>query len=326
VVADAVWRRRKLRRMDFIEWMRETHRLADQLVRAALQAAERADVPACADAARRAAIILLRRYLEAFGGDASGCDAVSLLEAAAQRDHYFSRIRAQAALLDAGWESGAAAEDIVDALKEIRFYAGHRAGRAMGFAVRPADRDPRLEPLVTHCTTVDRALSIFAHGALYSFNQCARRGLVSGPAIGVQFLLDPRRCTEFVIFGFPDHTYYAGEKVANSQRKGIVDEDLTEDYQPSVRLFFREAELRALPGHEDDGCHFLMVRDQVSLDLMVCAVLPNEQARHQALERVKEPQRRRCLAARCLVAPPECRGDPESYVRVTNEMVMASLV
>jgi len=308
--------------MDFPEWMRETHCLADGHLNAALAAAECRDSPVCAAAARSAAVILLRRYLEAVHCQLQVPDCVSsLLEIASAHDAHFARLRSEAALLDAGARSGASPDDIADALKEIRFFAGHCAGRAMGFAVRPAEPDPRLDPFVTHCTTADRACSIFAQGALYSFNQCLRWGLLTGPAVGVKYLLDPRRCMDFVIFGFPDHTYLSGEKVANSQRKGVVDEELTEDYQPSVRLFFREAELRALPGHDDDGCHFLMVRDEVQFGLMVCAVFPSEGAREQALATVVEPERLEGMAARCLVAPTECCGDPRSYVEATNEMV-----
>ena len=67
--------------------------------------------------------------------------------------------------------------------------------------------------------------------------------------------------------------------------------------------------------------HSFMVRDKVSLDHLLCAVFPDEQARDEALARVREPAQRKRLAALCLVAPPECRATPQDYVRVTNDMV-----
>jgi hypothetical protein len=307
--------------MEPIEWLRETERLAGEHVEAAFQAATKGDAPACADASGRAAMVFLRRYLEAVGGDPSGCDVVSLLDAAAQRDHYFSRLRPEVRLLQVDADGAASGEDILDAMMEIQFLAGFRAGRALGFTVEPDHRDPRLVPLVTHSTSIENAGSIFACGALYSFNWCVRHGLLSGTAKGVTYLRDPRRYQESVLFHIPDHRYLAGEMVSNSERKGYADEAMEEDYQPGVRLFFRKEELESLPARDDDGSHLVMVRDQVSLDLLVCAVFPSEQARDKALARVKDPERREWLAARCLVAPVECCGAPQDYVRVTNQMV-----
>jgi len=313
--------------VDFIAWMHETSRLAGDEVEATLRAAQIGDISACAVHAKPAATIFLRRYLEAVGASRSGQDVVSLLEAAARCDRYFGRLRAEAALLDAGTGSGADAEGIAEALKEVRFMAMGRAGAALGFSVdslAPGRCDPRLKTLVTHATTADRAVSIFAHSALYSFRQCLRMGLLSGEPIGAKYLLDPRRLADFVGFG-PVNNYHAGEKVANSQRKGLVDEELTEDYQPSVRLFFRRTEIESLPGFDDDGLHHFMVRDQVGLDLLVCAVFPSQRARDEALAGMRQLERRERYAPRCLVAPPACCGSPQDYVRVTNEMVAASL-
>jgi len=42
-----------------------------------------------------------------------------------------------------------------------------------------------------------------------------------------------------------------------------------------------------------------------------------------ALAAASEPEQREWLAARCLVAPVECCGDPRSYVLATNELVAA---
>ncbi len=309
--------------MDFIEWMHETHRMAEQPVKAAMAAAEQGNARACAPAAKEAALLYLRRFLDAVGDReaATGDSIACLLDAAAGHDRYFDRLQAEARRLDAAAESRASPEDIVDALKEIRFMAMARAGAASGFSVDSGGYDPRLKLLVQHATTVERAVSIFAHGRLYSFNQCVRRGLLSGEPIGAKYLLDPRRCADFV--GVMAVTnYYASEKVANSQRKGFVDEELAEDYQPSVRLFFRKDVVQSLPGLEDDGLHQFLVRDQLSLDHLLCAVFPSEQAREEALERVQEPGRRERLVARCIVALPECCGDPRDYVRATNEMVV----
>jgi HEPN domain-containing protein len=311
--------------VDFIAWMHETHRMAEPMLKAALAAAERGDAETCAQASQETAILYLRRYLEVVGdGEAAAGDGVArLLQAAARHDYYFDRLRAEAKLLEAGAESGASAEDIADALKEIRFMAMGRAGKACGFSVASLASgacDPRLKALVTHATTVEGAASIFGEGALYSFNGCVRRGLLSGEPIGAKYLLDPRRCGDFVGFGIVNN-YHAGEKVANSQRKGWVDEALEEDYQPSVRLFFHWVEIEGLPGFDNDGMHEFMVRDQVSLDHLVCAVFPSAEARDEALARVREPERREWLAVRCLAAPPECCGAPQDYVRVTNEMV-----
>jgi len=309
--------------MDFVDWMHETHRIADQPLRAALAAAEQGDAEACASAARETALFYLRRYLEVVGDEeaAAGDSVACLLEAAARHDPYFERLRAEGELLDAGSGSGASTDDFVDALKEIRFLAMARAGKARGFSIEPDESDPRLDKLLTHSTPVDRACSIFAQGAIVSFNRCAQLGMLSGLPVGAKAWHNPRRLLDFVMFHIPDNRYCAGEKVANSQRKGWVDEALEDDYQPSVRLFFRRAEIETLPGFDDDGLHQFMVRDEVSLDLIVCAVFPSQQAREEALARVREPERRERLAARCLIAPPDSCADPQSYVRATNEMV-----
>ena len=174
---------------------------------------------------------------------------------------------------------------------------------------------------ITHSTPVDRACSIFEEGALLCFNECKRRGLISGQPLGVLYLNDPNRCTNFVMFGVPENKYYAGEKVAHSQRKGVIDEVMEDDYQPGVRLFFLKEVVQKLPGFDDDGMHSFMVRDKVSLYHLLCAVFPSEQARAEALTRVRETKRREWLATLCLVAPAECCATPQNYVWVTNEMV-----
>ncbi len=297
--------------------------MAEPMLKAALAAAERGDAETCAQASQETAILYLRRYLEVVGDEeATAGDGVArLLQAAARHDCYFERLRAEAKLLEAGAESKASAEDIADALKEIRFMAMGRAGKACGFETLPDEPNPVLSGLLTHSTPVDRACSIFAHGALFSFNQCVHMGLLSGEPIGARYLLDPRRCADFVGFGVPENRYFAGEKVSHSQRKGIVDEAMEDDYEPGVRLFFHRVEIEGLPGFDSDGMHEFMVRDQVSLDHLVCAVFPSAEARDEALARVREPERREWLAVRCLAAPPECCGAPQDYVRVTNEMV-----
>jgi hypothetical protein len=310
--------------MDFIDWMHETHRMADAPLKAALAAAERGDAASCGEAAWRAAVVYLRRYLGVVGDEEAGAgDGVArLLEAAARHDHYFERVRAEAALLDGPRERGTGVEDLVNAMKEIRYLAMARAGKVCGFSVLPEEPHPVLMTLLTHSTPVARACSIFAAGALLSFNKCKRRGVLSGEPLGSgSYILDPRRLADFVLLGHPENKHSAGEKVSHSQRKGIVDEAMEDDYQPGVRLFFHRREIEGLPGLDSDGMHEFMVRDQVSLDHLVCAVFPSEQARDEALARVKEPARREWLAARCLAAPPECCRDPQSYVRATNEMV-----
>ena len=247
-----------------------------------------------------------------------------LLEVAAGHDPHFARLREQAALLDAAGEGrvGAGCEELVEAAKEVRMLAGARAGRALGFRVKMSDAHPSLQEFVVHSTTAERARGIFEQGALYSFNRCAEKGLLSGEPLGVGHLLDPRRVMDFVIFGIAEHKYYGGEKVANAHRKGWIDEDLGEDYQPSVRLFFRREELEALPGYVDDGVHVLMVRGEVPLGRLACAVFPSAASREAALGAAEARSRER-LADQCLVAPAECCGEPMAYVKATNELVAA---
>ncbi len=310
--------------MDFTHWQRETGRLAREPLETALAAARKGDGEACAQAARNAARVFLRRYLEAIAPDCeTKCHSIaSLLEEAAARDAFFARLRAEARSLDTG---AGAPEDIVDALKEIRLLAGHRAGRALGFSVESDDLDSALKRLVVHSTTAERARSVFAWGALFSFNECVRRGLLSGSPPGVEHLLDPRRCADFVIFGTCEPRYYPGEKVANAHRKGWIDEGLEEDYQPSVRLFFPRQRLMTLTGYEDDGCHLLMIRDRVPLDHLACAAFASEQERSAALAGVPQAERRKALAGRTLAAPRGCCTRPEAYVKTTNDLVKAAI-
>ncbi|UCC67728.1 MAG: hypothetical protein JSV79_11505, partial [Armatimonadota bacterium] len=256
----------ELSNRELIEWQRETGRRVSEALETALAAGRAGDGAACAEAARGAAVIFLRRYMEVVGEAVEGGSVGELVEAAARYDAHFARVREEGELLDR--VASGSCEAILEAMKEIRLLAGACAGRALGFSNRAAEVDERLDKFVLHSTTEERARSIFECGALYSFKRCVAKGLLTGPALGVEELLDPRRCTEFVSFGIAEHRYYAGEKVANSQRKGWIDEELTEDYQPSVRLFFRREELEALPGYEDDGVHELMVRDEVSLELL----------------------------------------------------------
>jgi hypothetical protein len=310
--------------MRFEEWRDETDRIVGEHLKAALGAAERGNVAVCARAARTSADILLRRFLEAAGTEehSAGESVASLLDASAHLHEYFPRLRAEACLLDAGERSAASPDDLVDALMEIQFLVGFRVGSRLGFTVEPEHRDPRLVPFVTHSTTIENASNIFACGALFSFNECVRRGLLSGIAKGVSYLHDPRRYQDSVLFHIPDHKYLAGEKVANSQRKGYADEAMEEDYQPSVRLFFRRDELESLPGRDDDGSHLVMIRDEVSLDLMVRTIFPTADARDRTLARVAEPDRRARIGARCLAAPPGCCRDPLRIPNKTLELDM----
>jgi len=305
-------------------WHSETERRAKEPFEEALAAGKEGEAATCAEAARRASLIYLQRYLDAVEiEEGRDLDRVSaLLEVAAEHDPHFARLREQAARLDAAGEGRVevGCEELVEAAREVRMLAGARAGRALGFRVQASDADPRLQAFVVHSTTEARARSIFEQGALYSFNRCAEKGLLSGEPLGVGHLLDPRRLMDFVIFGIAEHKYYAGEKVANAHRKGWIDEDLGEDYQPSVRLFFRREELEALPGYVDDGVHVLMVRGEVPLGRLAWAVFPRAAAREAALEAAEAKSRER-LADRCLVAPAACCGEPMAYVKGTNELV-----
>jgi hypothetical protein len=310
---------------EWLRWHRETERRAKEPFEETLAAGKKGDAARCAEAARRASLIYLERYLDAVEvEEGRELDRVSaLLAVAEEHDPHFARLRGEAALLDAAGEGRveAGCEELVEATKEVRMLAGARAGRALGFRVQASDAHPRLQGFVVHSTTEARAKGIFEQRALYSFNRCAEKGLLSGEPVGVRHLLDPRRMMDFVIFGVAEHKYYAGEKVANSQRKGWVDEALAEDYRPSVRLFFRREELEGLAGYEDDGVHVLLVRDEVTLDLLAYAVFPSEAALDASLEAVEEDGQREWLRERCLVAPAECCGKPMAYVKGTNELV-----
>jgi len=306
----------------FLAWLGETDRRAKAPLEAALAAAREGDSARCAAEARAAAAAYLEGYLAAVGEEGTGGGCVTdLLEAAIKHDRYFERVRGEAQLLEAGGGAGADCEGIVEAMKDVRMLSWARAGHAMGFLVYLNKADPRLREFVVHSTTEERARSIFAHGALYSFSRCVEKGLLMGAPLGVEGLLDPRRLTDYVIFGIAERASYGGEMVANSQRKGRVDEALAEDYQPSVRLFFRREELEGLAGYEDDGVHVLLVRDEVGLDLLAYAVFPNEAALGASLGAVEEGERRERLRERCLVASAECCGKPMVYVKGTNELV-----
>ena len=309
----------------FLEWLGETEQRAKGPLEAALSAAREGDASQCAAEARAAAAAYLEGYLAAVGGEGTGGGCVrELLEAAIGHDRYFERVRAEAELLEEveeGGGAGADCEGIVEAMKDVRMLSWARAGHAMGFLAYLDKGDPRLREFVVHSTTAERAKSIFAHGALYSFSRCVEEGLLTGAPLGVEGLLDPRRLTDYVIFGIAERASHGGEMVANSQRKGRVDEALAEDYQPSVRLFFRREELEGLAGYEDDGVHVLLVRDEVGLDLLAYAVFPNEAALGASLGAVEEGERRERLRERCLVASAECCGKPMVYVKGTNELV-----
>ncbi len=315
---------------EWLRWHRETERHAKEPFDSALAAGKAGEAASCAESARRSALIYLERYLDAVGiEEGRGLGSVSaLLEVAGEHDPYFARLRGEAALLDAAGEGRAEAgcEELAEAAKEVRMLAGARAGRALGFRVKASDAHPLLEAFVVHSTTEERARSIFAHGALYSFNRCCGKKLLSGEPVGVGYLLDPRRMMDFVVFGIAEHKYYAGEKVANSQRKGWIDEELAEDYQPSVRLFFRREDLERLAGYEDDGVHVLLVRDEVSMDLLACAAFPSEAALAASLQAVEDERRREWLRERCLAAPAECCREPMAYVKGTNELVAERVV
>jgi hypothetical protein len=284
------------------------------------------DACACAAAAYAAAVVFTQAFLQATGAlrGPDSSDLMPLIQAATAEDEWFGRVRGEAALLASAAleQKPIECEDVIDAMKEIRLLSQARAGALLGFSNQPPERDPVLAQFVVHSTATQRAGSILEHGALYSFNQCVVRGLVPGPALWVRHLLDPKRCLDFVLFHLPDHRFHAGEKVANSHRKGRVDEELTEDYQPSVRLFFARRDLRQLPTWEEDGVHEAMVRDTVSLGLLCYAVFPGEQSLRAALTRVADDARARSLRQRSAVAPAESGGDPKGYVRATNQLVV----
>ncbi len=308
------------------EWRARTDAATRSLIEEALQASEAADGARCAAAAHGVAAAYLAAFLEVAGGPipAPAGGLTAMAQAASDADTWFARLRHHTALLD---QTRSAVhrhhcEQIIDAMKEIRLLSQARAGALLGFSNEPPERDPVLAQFVVHSTTSERAGSILEQGTLYSFNQCVVRGLLSGPPVGVKYLLDPRRCLDFVLFHLPDHRFHAGEKVANSHRKGRLDEDLTEDYQPSVRLFFVRDRLRQLPGYEEDGVHETMVRDTVSLELLSYAVFPDHTSRRAALRRVQRMPTAPSLERRSVVAPADCQGDPQAYVRETNHLII----
>lgn len=308
------------------EWRARTEAATRPLIDEALQAAEAADCGRCAAAAHAVAAAYLVAFLRAAACPvpAPAGGLTPLTEAALAADSWFARLREHTALLDGARTAPRRhdCEHILDAMKEIRLLSQARAGALLGFSNQPPKRDPVLAHFVVHSTTRERAGSILEQGALYGFNQCLLRGLLSGPALWVRQLLDPRRCLDFVLFHLPDHRFHAGEKVANSHRKGRVDEDLTEDYQPSVRLFFLRDRLRQLPGYEEDGVHEMMVRDTVSLELLSYAVFPDDNSRRAALKRVQPASAVPSLAERSLVAAADRRGGPEAYVSAANQLVI----
>ncbi len=258
------------------------------------------------------------------GEEAGGDDVLCLVRRAGTRDRWFARVLPEAGLLARGWRPGDATGcgPFLEAMREIRLLAGARTEALLGFSSQPRETHPILAQFVVHSTTLERACSIFQHAAVYSFNQRVVRGLLRGPALGVRHLLDPKRWLDSVMFHLPDHRFHAGEKVANSQRRGRVDEGLSEDYQPGARLFFRRDRLCELPGQEEDGVHKLIVRSQVRLELLAYAVFPDAGVMQAALGAVAEEERRARLRARCLVVPAEPVRDPETYVRTTNRLVL----
>jgi hypothetical protein len=292
-----------------------------QQFEAAREAARAGDAVTSLRIARATAAARLRTYLEAAGVSyqVAGDDVVSLLEAAAAREAYFGRLRPEARVLVAPEREATDCDAIIEALKEIRMLADCRTGLITGPAPTLVELAPGLEDFVVHSTTSDRARGVFGQGALYSHNRCRQRGLLDGSSIGVELLGDPLRWLDLVTFSIPNGI--SGEIVANSQRKGTIDCELTDDYQPSVRLFFRRRTLEALPGHDDDGIHSLMVKDEVSLDHLAYAVFPDPAARDAALAAVADAGRREALRPRCLVAPADAGAIPAAYVSATNTLV-----
>ncbi len=301
---------------------------ARQSTEKALAAGHEEDAEACLSSARAAAAEFLHVFLRFREADGpAGHDVIALVDAAAEQDHYFERLRPEAGLLMTADENAGslACEDIIDALREIRMLAHMRAAEHWSKAGALSDLPPLLEGLVLHATTVERAISIFREGALLSHRGCVERGLLSGKPVGHLFLLDPRRWQDYVHFGSCDATFFAGEKVANSHRKGFVDEALEEDYQPSVRFLFARAELEAHPKHADDGCHVLMIRDEVSLQDATCVVFPTDEAKQAALAVVDDDALRAKLCSRSLVTPPECTTSPGDYAEGSNRVVVGWL-
>lgn len=308
--------------MDWREWVQETARVAKPPLDRALAAAEAGDGAACAAAAREAARLYLTAFLGACGfRNFASDDIMAAFTEVCAYDRYVARLRPEVTRL-AGGPASDDCEAALEALKEVRLICMGRGGIVLGASMELPDADPLLAAFLVHSTTQERACRIFARGRLLSYNRCRGEGLISEPPPGVVHLLDPRRCLDYVMFGLAAHAYYAGEKVANAHRKGWIDESLEEDYQPSVRLFFRSDELRALPGYEDDGVFRLMVRDEVPLSRLAWAAFPGNEVRDAALASVAEAAARAALQPRCLVAPAEAIHSPRAYVAATNALVV----
>jgi len=129
--------------------------------------------------------------------------------------------------------------------------------------------------LLCHITSVSDAEMILKTGSILS--ACGARGK-SGQELALEkrnAAGDPPDYFKYVMFTFGNCT--AGDRLVmeRSLRTFPSERDLTEEFKPGVRFFFRYRDLVVHPGFRSDGYHYCKIKDRLELEpYLVIAIAP----------------------------------------------------
>ena len=149
--------------------------------------------------------------------------------------------------------------------------------------------------LVCHVTSITDAEIILRTGEILSASKARGKtgeelALEDRNAAG-----DPPDYFDYAMFTFGNCT--AGDRLVMERALGIPpsSEELSEEFRPGVRFYFRYADLVRHPGFCSDGYHYCKIRDNIRLLDRVIVIIAPESARNVLLKVVSPELKERLI-------------------------------
>lgn len=144
---------------------------------------------------------------------------------------------------------------------------------------------------VCHVTSVTDAAKILQSGVILSACKARKE---SGRILALEdrnVAGDPPDYFEYVMFTFGNCT--AGDRLIMERNLGRMptDKDLTENFYPGVRFYFRYKELVDHPGFCSDGYHFCKIKDKLEIEPYLVAAIGPKTAAPDLLKVISSKQR-----------------------------------
>ena len=137
--------------------------------------------------------------------------------------------------------------------------------------------------LVCHVTSVTDAEMILKSGVILSACKARNKSGQDLAFEGRNAAGDPPDYFEYVMFTFGNCT--AGDRLVTERALGTLptQEELTEEFNPGVRFYFRYIDLVGHPRFCSDGYHFCKIKDMLELEPYLIAAIAPEDGRTKLL-------------------------------------------